>query len=120
MATSLGAGQKRCPKHTDVVHSSIEQCGQCRAERAVAVKACSPKVDTTQKRVNAAEARLRELACWNECASQMRDDPQVAVKWSAESSKWARVAMDLEEKITEIEHDQWLVEQDRLRGGSGN
>lgn len=111
---------RACPKHSDVTYGPLEQCPKCRAARSSAVKAGAPKADTTQKRVHAAEARLRELACWDRCKLDMADDGNIAVKWSAESSKWARLAMDLESQITEIEHDQWLVEQDQLRGGSGN
>lgn len=101
-------------------YSKLEQCAECRGAVGVTVKVGSPKADTTTKRVHAAEARLRELACWSESGSQMREDPHVAVKWSAEASKWARIAMELEDKIDELEHDQWLVEQKRLLGGSGN
>ena len=120
MAASLPDGHKLCPTH-QVSYGPLEQCSACRGSQGVAVVSGSPKADTTQKRVYAAEARLREYACWSECKTQMADDPNVAVKWSAESSKWARVAMELESHITEIEHDQWLREQKRLlSGGGGN
>lgn len=108
-----------CAIH-DVRYGKLEQCSGCRASRSVTVTPGSPKADTSAKRVNAAAARLRELACWSECQGQMADDPNVAVKWSAESSKWARLAMELEAQITEVEHDQWLREQKRLLGGDGN
>lgn len=108
-----------CSTH-NTHYSKLEQCPVCRAGAGVVVKTSSPKADTTQKRVNAAAARLRELSCWNEAGTQMHDDPHVAVKWSAEAGKWARIAMELEAQITELEHDQWLVEQKRLLGGGGN
>jgi hypothetical protein len=77
-----------------------------------------PKADTASARVNAANARIRELACWSNCTAATAEDPGNAVKWSAESAKWARVAMEIESKILDIEHDQWLMHEDRKRGGS--
>jgi hypothetical protein len=104
-----------CETH-DHHYSSIEQCAQCRASASVVVEHGPPKVNTSEKRVNAANARLRELACWNQSKLLMPEDGHVAVKWSSEATKWARIAMELEGSITEIEHDQWLVDQKRKLG----
>lgn len=98
------------------LYGGVEQCLECRKSAGVAVVTGPPKVDTAEKRVNAATARLRELACWDEAKAQMREEPNVAVKWSAESTKWARIAMEIEAGIAEIEHDQWLIDQKRRLG----
>ncbi len=112
----LPAGKQRCPHH-DIVHSAIEQCSVCRAERSGSIVAGSPKADTSGARANAARYRLNELACWTELKTNTAADPNVAVKWSAESAKWARLAAETEQQLLEIEHDQWLIEQDRKRRG---
>lgn len=108
-----------CPTH-DKHYGKLEQCGECRRARNATVAPGSPKADMTQRRVHAADARLREAACWEQCKATMAADGHTAVKWSAESTKWARLAMELEQQITEVEHDQWLREQKRLLGGGGN
>lgn len=106
-----------CPKHPSATYGPLEQCPECRKSVADGIERGSPKADTGARRVNAANARLREVSCWsNSEAARAGDDGQVAVKWSAEAVKWARVAMDLEASIMEIEHDQWLVEQKRKLG----
>jgi hypothetical protein len=123
-----------CAKH-DRGYGKLEQCADCRASRGVTVKPGSPKADTSTIRLHAARYRMREAACWNECkryssidltaddkgGTPPKLDPQAAVKFSAESGKWASRADELEMRILEIEHDQWLREQKRLMGGgSGN
>ena len=80
----------------------------------------SPKADTTNVRVRAAEYRLCQASCWEEYKQNLREDPHVAVKFSAEAGKWAGRADELEMRILEIEHHQWLMEQDKLRRGGGN
>lgn len=105
-----------CPTH-DQHYSKIEQCSVCRAERTGAVPPQSPKADTLTARTHAARYRLNELACWEQVKANTADDPNVAVKWSAESAKWARLAAETEQQLLEIEHDQWLMEQDRKRRG---
>jgi hypothetical protein len=118
VAGPLPDGQKRCSLH-DITYGKLEQCSASRAERSSSVKTGSPKADTTAKRVNAATARLRELACWDACKLAMADDGNIAVKWSSESAKWARLAAELEAQITEIEHDQWLRDENmKMHGGS--
>jgi hypothetical protein len=108
--------QKHCALH-DVWYSKLEQCGECRRSAGSAVERGSPKADMSGHRVNAGNARLRELSCWeNSNNSRAQDDGNVAVKWSAEAVKWARVAMELEQQIVEVEHDQWLVDQKRKLG----
>lgn len=107
-----------CPTH-DRHYGKLEQCGECRAARKATPEVGSPKADTTVKRTHAATARLREAACWEQCKVTMGDDGHTSVKWSAECSKWARVAMELEAQITEIEHDQWLRDQKQLLNGGG-
>jgi hypothetical protein len=109
-------------------HPKLERCPDCRAARASIIKVASPKADTTELRILAATARLREAACWNEFKryssvdpeSDEDPDPNVAVKFSAETVKHARLAMEIESRIADIEHDQWLVEQDRARSGGDN
>jgi hypothetical protein len=118
VAGPLPDGQKRCLIH-DITYGKLEQCSACRAARSVTVKTGSPKADTSAKRVHAATARLRELACWDACQLAMATDGNIAVKWSAESTKWARVAAEIEAQITEIEHDQWLRDEN-MRMGGGN
>jgi hypothetical protein len=123
-----------CAKH-DKRYGKLEQCSECRKSRGITVKQESPKADTATVRVHAARYRLNEAACWNEfkrysavdltAGSEDDDpvqiDPHVAVKFSAEAGKWAGRADELEMRILEIEHDQWLREQKRIMGGgSGN
>lgn len=106
-----------CPDHPSVTYGPLEQCPECRKSASGSVDGGSPKADTSTRRVHAGNARLREVACWeNSNNSRAQDDGNVAVKWSAEAVKWARVAMELEQQILEIEHDQWLVEQKRKLG----
>ena len=119
MASPRDADARHCATH-DVWYGKLEQCGQCRIARAGTIKTGSPKADTTQKRVHAAEARLRELSCWERCKTTMPDDGHLAVKWSDSATKWARLAMEIEAQITEVEHDQWLAEQKRILDGGGN
>lgn len=116
MATDTTGGY--CPTH-DQHYSKLEQCSVCRAlARSGAVEKESPKADTTEARVHAARYRLNEAACWAELKLHTADDPNIAVKWSAESAKWARLAAETEQQLLEIEHDQWLMEQDvKRRGG---
>jgi hypothetical protein len=109
--------RNRCALH-DVSYGKLEQCSVCRAERAGGVKAGSPKADTSGPRTRAADYRLNQAACWDGYKTNLTDDPNVAVKFSAESGKWAGRADELEMRILEIEHDQWLIEQDRQRRGS--
>ncbi len=116
MAHPLPPGKKQCPEH-DVIHGALEQCSVCRSLRSGSIVAGSPKADTSGARVNAARYRLNESACWAELQANSADDPNVAVKWSAESAKWARLAAETEQQLLEIEHDQWLIEQDRKRRG---
>lgn len=113
---ALPDGQKLCPTH-NVQYGKLEQCSVCRSERSGAIVAGSPKADTSGARINAARYRLNEAACWCELQANTADDPNVAVKWSAESAKWARLAAETEQQLLEIEHDQWLIEQDRKRRG---
>jgi hypothetical protein len=115
-----------CATH-DCHHPKLERCPQCRAARNSIIKVASPKADTTELRILAATARLREAACWNEFKrysspdlesdTPTEIDPHIAVKFSAETVKHARLAMEIESKVAELEHDQWLIEQDRARGG---
>lgn len=106
----------RCDEH-NVDYGKLEQCSACRAERAGATATQSPKADTTPLRVRAAEYRLRELAMWNAAKLAIADDPHVAAKLSDQSGKWAGRADDLEVKLLEIEHHQWMLDQDRQRRG---
>lgn len=116
MATDTTGGY--CPKH-DKHYSKLEQCGACRAERAGAVVKGSPKADTSPLRVKAAEYRLREIAMWQAASAQIGADPHVAVKLSDQAGKWAGRADELEHRLLEIEHHQWMLEEDkRRRGGS--
>lgn len=108
--------EKRCDVHNRAL-GRLEQCPDCRAEKTGAAQSGSPRADTSGARVSAARYRLNEGECWVACQARKLDDPQVAVKWSAESMKWARLATETEMKILEIEHDQWLVEQDKQRKG---
>lgn len=105
-----------CPH--GIAYGGIEQCGDCRRAKASSAKQRRELVDTTAKRKLAVAARNKEDECWKQCVETTRDFPVYAVKWSAESAKWARIAMDLEKEISEYEHHQWLVELDRERRGS--
>ena len=116
MSASPTDGQKHCPTH-DVWYGKLEQCSVCRAERAGSAPAASPKADTKPLRVKAAEYRLREYEMWTASKGMLIDDPHVAVKLSDQSGKWAGRADDIEVKLLEIEHHQWMLEQDRLRRG---
>lgn len=101
-------------------YGGVERCGECRAARSVEVRTGSPKADTAPARTRAAEYRLYQASCWSEYAANVKADPHVAVKFSAEAGKWAGRADELEMRILELEHDQWLMEQDRQRRGRGN
>lgn len=119
MSRPLADGEKHCPKH-DRYYSDVEQCSECRAERSAAPRATSPKADTSPLRVKAADYRLREAACWEQFSARLKEDGHLAVKLSDQAGKWAGRADELETRLLEIEHDQWLIEQDRLRKGGGN
>jgi hypothetical protein len=119
VAGPLADGLSRCEIH-DVTYGKLEQCATCRAQRAGTAAATSPKADTSPLRVKAADYRLRELVCWQGFEAQIADDPHVAVKLSDQAGKWAGRADELESRLLEFEHDQWLIEQDRERRGGGN
>ena len=108
-----------CAKH-ERHYGKLEQCADCRAARSASVAPGSPKADTSPLRVIAARYRLNEAACWDVFGTIVRDDVNGAAKMSAESGKWATRADELESKIIEIEHDQWLRDQKMLLGGGGN
>lgn len=116
MAAPLPDGVRRCELH-DIQYGKLEQCSGCRAAQTVAVKQGSPKADTTKIRAVAADYRLNQASCWSEYTTNLSDDPHVSVKFSAEAGKWAGRADELEMRILELEHDQWLIEQDRLLSG---
>lgn len=94
-------------------YGGIEQCGECRASAGSAIASSSPKADTSKARKAAAEYRLREFALWDAAKATWLDDPNATAKLSAESGKWAGRADDIEMRILEMEHEQWLVDQKR-------
>lgn len=101
-------------------YGKLEQCPQCRHEAMSGKHVGAPKADTLSLRVKAAEYRLREYACWAAFETALAYDPHVAVKLSDQSGKWAGRADELEMRLLELEHDQWLIEQDRERRSGGN
>lgn len=112
-----------CAKH-DRHYGKIEQCGGCRAERSISVRAASPKADTRELELRENEYReadkyLRRVAReWlDEGTPRERG---VALKAFDTAAKWARLALEIRQQRLELEHDQWLVEQKRLLGGGGN
>jgi hypothetical protein len=44
----------------------------------------------------------------------------IALKAFDTAAKFARLSLEIHEKVKEFEHDQWLVDQNRLLGGGGN
>lgn len=109
---------KHCDTH-NVDYPRVGQCAKCRAEAAAASPTESPKADTSPARIRAAEYRANQYECWGAAVAAKIEDPQVAVKWSAEAGKWAGRADLIELKLLEIEHEQWVFEQDqKRRGGS--
>jgi hypothetical protein len=119
VAQPLAPGKKYCPLH-DVTYGALEQCSTCRSDRSGAVASESPKADTLPARIKAAEYRTYQLSCWSEYSANVKDDPHVAVKFSAEAGKWAGRADEIELRILEIEHHQWMLEQDKQRRGGGS
>ena len=105
-----------CPTH-DRHFGKLEQCGDCRRARANDAATGSPKADTSAVRVRAAEYRLCQSSCWQGYADNLKDDPHVAVKFSAEAGKWAGRADEIELRLLDIEHHQWMLEQDKQRRG---
>jgi len=109
---------RHCDTH-DVDYPRVGQCPRCRVDAAAVRGNESPKADTSVARVRAAEYRANQFECWGQSMASKIDDPQVAVKWSAEAGKWAGRADLIELKLLEIEHEQWVFEQDqKRRGGS--
>lgn len=108
-----------CADH-DRHYPPLERCPDCRAAKRGEIRSGSPKANTENVRIRAAEYRLCQSSCWEEYRSNIKEDPQVAVKFSAEAGKWAGRADELEMRILEIEHHQWMVEQDRLRKSGGS
>jgi hypothetical protein len=60
------------------------------------------------------------MACWERAQLAWTDDGHVSVKFSAESGKWAGRADELEARLLEIEHDQWLRDEKQRMSGGGN
>jgi hypothetical protein len=109
-----------CTIH-DQRYSAIEQCSGCRASKGIEVKSGSPKADTRELRLRETEYReadkyLRRTAReWlDEGTAQERG---IALKAFETATKYARLALEIHTSILELEHDQWLVEQNRLLGG---
>ena len=113
-----------CAAH-DKQYGKLEQCPGCRKSASAVVAAQSPKADTKEMEARESEYRecdkyLRRLAKkWlDEGTAQERP---TAIKAMDAASKWARLALEIRQNRLEMEHDQWLVEQNRLMGGgSGN
>jgi hypothetical protein len=120
---TVPSGQRHCAEH-GVTYGPLEQCGECRSARSITVKVGSPKADTKELRLREAEYRetdkyLRRIGreILDEGTAQERG---LALKAFDAASKWARLSLEIHTSIKELEHDQWLVEQKRLLGGSGN
>lgn len=105
-----------CPTH-GTAYPKLERCPDCRSAATNKIQVGSPKADTSRARTRAAEYRLNQAACWEGFTTHKLEDPHVAVKFSAEAGKWAGRADELEMRILEIEHHQWMMEQDKLRRG---
>lgn len=123
MAQSKDTEGGYCAKHNRTL-GKLERCSACRAERSGSVKAGSPKADTHELEVRESEYReadkyLRRIAReWlDDGTAQERN---VALKAFETATKYARLALEIRQIRTELEHDHWLVEQKRLLGGGGN
>jgi hypothetical protein len=124
VAAALPPGVNHCAVH-DIRYGKLEQCRACRAERSATVKASSPKADTKELRLRESEYReadkfLRRIAreILDEGTAQERG---LAIKMFDAAAKWARIALEINTSMLEIEHDQWLRDENmRMRGGGGN
>jgi hypothetical protein len=123
VAQPLPPGVRRCELH-DVTYGALEQCSACRAAKGISVKAGAPKADTHELRLREQEYRetdkyLRRIAReWlDDGTAQERG---IALKAFDAAAKFARISLEIHTSIKELEHDQWLVEQKRLLGGSSN
>jgi hypothetical protein len=124
VAAALPPGAKHCAIH-DIQYGKLEQCSRCRAERSAIVKTGSPKADTKELRLREAEYReadkfLRRIAreTLDEGTAQER---VIAIKMFDAAARWARLALEIHTSILEVEHDQWLRDENmRMRGGGGN
>jgi hypothetical protein len=117
------ADQKHCAEH-NVWYGKLEQCGICRAARSLTTRTESPKADTHELAVRESEYRetdkyLRKLGRdWiDEGTPRERN---VALKAFDTAAKFARIAYEIRQWRTEIEHEQWLAAQKRLLDGGGN
>jgi len=123
VAQPLPPGVRRCELH-DATYGALEQCAECRRSKSVTVKPGAPKADTHELRLRESEYReadkyLRRIAReWlDDGTAQERN---IALKAFDAAAKFARIALEIHTSIKELEHDQWLIEQKRLLGGSGN
>jgi hypothetical protein len=116
-------GKRHCQLH-DVLYGKVEQCPRCRADRSITVKQASPKADTHELKLREDEYReadkfLRRIGKeWlDEGTAQERN---AAIKAFDAASKWARLALEIRTTRLEIEHDQWLRDENMKMRGDGN
>lgn len=124
MSAPLDDSKKRCLVHAEVTYGKLEQCPACRAARTISVKEGAPKADTKELHLREGEYReadkyLRRIARdWLDNGTAQ--ERGIALKAFETATKYARLALEIHTSIKELEHDQWLVEQKRQLGGSGN
>jgi hypothetical protein len=118
----LPDGVKLCAKH-DIRYGKLEQCSACRGERVASVKVGSPKADTKELRLRESEYRESDKFMRRIAREVLEDgtaqERGIAIKMFDAAAKWARLSLEIHTSLTELEHDQWLRDEN-MRMGGGN
>ena len=124
MGQPIPAGKKHCALH-DVTYGSLEQCGVCRAAKGASIKPGSPKADTRELELREDEYRTdakylrRKAREWIDGGTAQ--ERNIALKAFDAASKYERLALEIRSARLEIQHDQWLRDENmKMHGGSGN
>lgn len=118
--SSATVAQPYCEIH-NIRYGKLEQCSGCRASKGIEVKSGAPRADTRELHLREQEYREADKYL-RRVAREWLDDGTarergIALKAFETATKYARLALEIHASIKELEHDQWLVEQNRLLGG---